>query len=98
MVLNNGWALVSLRFSWRMMLCARSTQLAQMYTSDGPSTMGPTSREDFPQKEQVVTRLPRNPLGGLLVLLGGLPLPPPPLPVRRSFGIGRAFLEGRSPR
>jgi len=60
--------------------------------------MGPTSRDDFPQKEQVVTRLPRNPPGGLLVLIGGLPLPPPPLPVRRSFGIGRAFLEGQSPR
>src|SRR5437762_14367646 len=53
--------------------------------------MGPTSREDLPQKEQVVTRRPRNPPpcgGGLLVLLGGLPLPPPPLPVRRSLGIG----------
>ena len=29
-VLNSGWLLVSLRFSWRMMLWARSTQLAQM--------------------------------------------------------------------
>src|SRR6476661_2604420 len=34
----------------------------------GPSTMGPTSREDFPQKEQLVTLRPRN------------PPPPPPLP------------------
>ena len=34
----------------------------------GPSTMGPTSRDVLPQKEQVVTFRPRN------------PLPPPPLP------------------
>src|SRR4051812_40056731 len=62
-----------------MMLCARSTQLAQMKTSLGPSTIGPTSRELFPQKEQVVTRRPRKPPpppppGGKL------PPPPPPNP------------------
>src|SRR4051812_21747771 len=73
-----------------MMLWARSTQLAQMYTSLGPSTMGPTSREDFPQKEQVVTRLPRNPPGGLFALpwlIGGTFGGPPPLPVRLEVAI-----------
>ena len=50
MLVNSGALLVIFRFSWRMMLCARSTQLAQMYTSDGPSTIGPTSRLDLPQK------------------------------------------------
>jgi hypothetical protein len=30
MELNSGWDAVSLRFSWRMMLWAKSTQLAQM--------------------------------------------------------------------
>jgi len=55
--------------------------------------MGPTSREDFPQKLQVVTRRPRNPPGGLVKLElfplgGGLPLPPLPLPVRFPLGIG----------
>src|SRR3954469_15386145 len=55
--------------------------------------MGPTSRELLPQKLQVVTRRPRNPPWGLFVLPpGGLPLPPPPLPVRRSLGIGCLFL------
>src|SRR5690606_22635729 len=39
-----------------------SVQLAQMYTSLGPSTMGPTSRELFPQNEQVVIRRPLNPV------------------------------------
>src|SRR5688572_27932264 len=57
--------------------------------------MGPTSREDLPQKEQVVTRRPRNPpppppepppgwpgLLGLPELPGGCWPPPllPPLP------------------
>ena len=60
--------------------------------------MGPTSRDDFPQKEQVVTRLPRNPCG-LLGSFGGVPLPPPPLPVRRSLGIGwpSSSQGGRAP-
>src|SRR5947207_8537381 len=46
--------------------------------------MGPTSRLDLPQKEQVVTRRPRKPPGGWLpppVLDGGFPPPPPPPPV-----------------
>ncbi len=49
--------------------------------------MGPTSREDLPQKEQVVTRRPRNPPEGLLEpgLFGGLL--EPPLPVRLELAI-----------
>src|ERR1051325_12200673 len=102
MLENSGWALVSFRFSCRIMLWARSTQDAQIYTSDGPSTIGPTSREDLPQKEQVVTRLPRNPggvpafpwPGGFGGKLGG-----PPLPVRLELAIRlphklhRSFLD-----
>src|SRR6476659_5352321 len=47
-----------------------------MYTSEGPSTIGPTSREDLPQNEQVVTRRPRKP-----PLPPAPPPPPPPPPV-----------------
>src|SRR5688500_19056122 len=43
--------------------------------------MGPTSREDLPQNEQVVTRRPRNPPGGLRPE----PDPPPPLPPGGTF-------------
>src|SRR4051812_858420 len=63
-----------------------------MKTSLGPSTIGPTSRLDLPQNEQVVTRRPRNPPGGRLFgLLGGggvpIPPPPPPLPGRLLLAI-----------
>lgn len=47
-----------------------------MYTSLGPSTIGPTSRLVFPQNEHVVTRRPRKPDPSPLPP----PLPPPPLP------------------
>src|SRR6188474_2789531 len=56
--------------------------------------MGPTSREDLPQNEQVVTRRPRKPPGGICdpdPPTGGLdplPLPPPPpLPGRFVLAI-----------
>src|SRR3954462_10389069 len=52
--------------------------------------MGPTSRDDFPQKLQVVTRLPRNPPGGLFALpglIGGTFGGPPPLPGRLEVAI-----------
>src|SRR4051794_10032242 len=45
--------------------------------------MGPTSREDLPQKEQVVMRRPRKPPpGGTLdpPPVGGKPPPPPTVP------------------
>ena len=68
----------------------------------GPSTMGPTSREDLPQKLQVVTRLPRLPPWELLdpwepeleppVPPGGFPPPLPP-PVRLEPGIARLPLN-----
>src|SRR5690242_5045204 len=48
--------------------------------------MGPTSREDFPQKEQVVTRRPRKPPGGRLP-----PPPPPPPPPTVPPGGGGVF-------
>ena len=41
----------------------------------GPSTIGPTSREVFPQNEHVVTRRPRKPPSS-----PSLPPPPPPPP------------------
>src|SRR5688500_20287627 len=64
--------------------------------------MGPTSRLDLPQNEQVVTRRPRNPPppppappappppppGGVLVPFVGGFVPPPPLPVRLLLAIG----------
>ena len=58
--------------------------------------MGPTSREDLPQKLQVVTRLPRKPPGGLDP--PELPEPPegelPSTPVAGAIGTGHrlAFL------
>ena len=64
----------------------------------GPSTIGPTSREDLPQKLHVVTRRPRNPTrprqGRLTAPVGGVF--PPPLPGRLLFAIGRPFFSKTS--
>ena len=52
--------------------------------------MGPTSREDLPQNEQVVMRRPRKPPGGTWELeppVGGFCPPPPPLPGRFVLAI-----------
>src|SRR5438445_13327284 len=47
--------------------------------------MGPTSREDLPQKGQVVTRRPRTPPGGWVPPPPPMPPPPPPGPPGGRF-------------
>ncbi len=67
---NSGRAVETRRRSCLKMFWQRSVQFEQMYTSLGPSTIGPTSRLVLPQNEHVVIFRPRKP-----------PSPPVPLPL-----------------
>ena len=70
-----AWVEDAFLISCLMMLWQSSTQDLQIYTSRGPSTMGPASRWLLPQKLQVLVRRERP-----------LP-PPPPLPPLRLDAI-----------
>src|SRR5579862_1877553 len=100
-VVNMELADETLRRSCLKMFWHRSVQFEQMYTSPGPSTMGPTSRLVLPQNEQVVILRPRKPESPPLPPAPPPPLGPPPppwpppvrLPWFRSFRFGGVAMK-----